>query len=94
MQLGLTGLLLTAGFLLLFAWRAVALAATDRAATAALPVLFLAFVTVYSLSEYALYRQHDLIQVLLGAVYVSTALALTSLRQRRRQASPASLIET
>ncbi|MGF1630920.1 MAG: O-antigen ligase family protein [Kiloniellaceae bacterium] len=91
-QLGFVGLALTVGFLLLFAWRAVALLQTDGSPLATLPAFFLAFVVCYSLSEYALFRQHSLIQVLLGALYVSTALALPAPRPgpSRRQASTAS----
>jgi len=91
-QLGFLGLLLTALFLLLFAWRAVALLLQSSAAVAALPAFYLAFVTVYSFSEYALFRQHALIQILLGALYVSAARALPG--PSRRQASPASWPET
>lgn len=91
-QLGVVGLLLTLLFLLLFAWRALALLARSQTAVAALPAFYLAFVTVYSLSEYALFRQHALIQILLGALYVSAALALPG--PSRRQASPASWPDT
>ncbi|MGD1876142.1 MAG: O-antigen ligase family protein [Kiloniellaceae bacterium] len=91
-QLGVVGLTVTTGFLLLFAWRAVALLRHSTEATAALPAFFVTFVVCYSLSEYALFRQHSLIQILLGALYVSAALALPG--PRRRQASPASWPET
>ena len=95
-QLGAAGLLLTLLFLLLFAWRALALLLRSTGAMAALPAFYLAFVTVYSLSEYALFRQHALIQILLGAFYVSAALALPRAlpSPSRRQASPASWPET
>jgi O-antigen ligase len=95
-QLGVVGLVLTVGFLLLFAWRALALLRADRSALATLPAFFVAFVVCYSLSEYALFRQHSLIQVLLGALYVSAALALPEERPgpSRRQASAASWSET
>jgi exopolysaccharide production protein ExoQ len=95
-QLGFVGLTLTVGFLLLFAWRALALLRVDHAPLAALPTFFLLFVVAYSLSEYALFRQHSLIQLLLGMFYVSAAFALPApLPDRsRRQASPASLTET
>ncbi len=95
-QLGAAGLLLTLLFLLLFAWRALALLLRSTGAMAALPAFYLAFVTVYSLSEYALFRQHALIQILLGAFYVSAALALSRAlpSPNRRQASPASWPET
>jgi len=91
-QLGFIGLALAVAFLLCFAWRALALLQSSASPLAALPALFLAFVVAYSLSEYALFRQHSLIQVLLGALYVSAALALPG--PRRRQASPASLAQT
>lgn len=87
-QLGLAGLLATAGVLLHFTARALSHAARDRHPLAALPLVFLVFVTVYSISEYALFRQHDLIQVLLGALYVSAALAPPTAEAVRRQASP------
>lgn len=90
-QLGLAGLLVMAVFLLLFAWRALVLLYRDHRALAGFPALFLAFVTIYSLSEYAVFRQHALIQVLLGAIYVSAALSLPQPRPSRRQASPANL---
>jgi O-antigen ligase len=95
-QLGFVGLALLIGFLLLFAWRALALLRFDGSAIATLPAFFLAFVVCYSLSEYALFRQHSLIQVLLGALYVSTALALRAARPgpSRRQTSTASWAET
>jgi O-antigen ligase len=95
-QLGITGLAMTAVFLLAFAWRAFALLHHHRGALATLPLFFLAFVVIYSLSEYALFRQHSLIQILLGALYVSAVLALPdpSRRPARRQASPASWAET
>lgn len=93
-QLGLSGLAVTALFLLAFAWRALALTRHDRGAPATLPLLFLAFVVVYSVSEYALYRQHDLIQILLGAFYVSAALALTKPEVSLRQTSPSSFATT
>ncbi len=93
-QLGLVGLLAAAVFLLLFAWRALALLYLERRAIAAFPVLLLAFVTVYSLSEYAVFRQHALIQILLGAVYVSVALALPPPGPKRRQASFANWPQT
>ena len=95
-QLGVVGLALMVGFLLLFAWRALALLRADRSALATLPAFFVAFVVCYSLSEYALFRQHSLIQVLLGALYVSAALALPAERPgpSRRQASAASWSET
>ncbi|GAB4363798.1 MAG: hypothetical protein Kow00114_20090 [Kiloniellaceae bacterium] len=91
-QLGLAGLVVTGLFLLCFAWRAAALLQRQRSALAALPLFFLAFVVAYSLSEYALFRQHSLIQILLGALYVSAARALPLQRPgpSRRQASPAS----
>jgi O-antigen ligase len=87
-QLGFAGLLATAAVLLHFAVRALTRAARDTLPLAALPLLFLAFVSVYSISEYALFRQHDLIQVLLGALYVSAALAPPAAEAARRQASP------
>lgn len=95
-QLGIVGLVITALFLLLFAWRALALLRFDAAPVATLPTFFLAFVCAYSLSEYALFRQHSLIQLLLGMLYVSAALALPEERPgpSRRQASAASLAET
>lgn len=95
-QLGTVGLALTLLFLVLFAWRAVALLRRSDAAIASLPAFYLIFVTVYSMSEYALFRQHALIQILLGAIYVSAALALLPARPgpSRRQASPASWAET
>ncbi|MFN4764774.1 O-antigen ligase family protein, partial [Gillisia sp. Q332] len=95
-QLGVAGLAITAVFLLTFAWRAFALLQHHRGALATLPLFFLAFVVTYSLSEYALFRQHSLIQLLLGALYVSTVLALPdpSRLPARRQASPASWAET
>src|SRR3546814_2571403 len=84
------------GFLLLFAWRALALLRFDAAPLATLPAFYLAFVMAYSLSEYALFRQHSLIQILLGMLYVSAALALPAPLPgpSRRQASAASLPET
>ncbi|WP_193369262.1 O-antigen ligase family protein [Pelagibius marinus] len=91
-QLGALGLAITLLFLLFFAWRALALLHRSSSAIAALPAFYLAFVTVYSLSEYALFRQHALIQILLGAFYVSAVLALPD--PRRRQASPANWPET
>ena len=93
-QLGLVGLLVAAVFLVLFAWRALALLYIDRRAITAFPALFLAFVTVYSLSEYAVFRQHALIQILLGAVYVSAVLALPPPGPKRRQASLANWPQT
>ncbi len=95
-QLGLAGLVVTGLFLLCFAWRAVALLQRRGSALAAVPLFFLAFVIAYSLSEYALFRQHSLIQILLGALYVSAALSLPHQRPgpKRRQASPASWQET
>lgn len=93
-QLGFAGLALTALFLLVFAWRALALARHDRSALATLPLLFLAFIVVYSFSEYALYRQHDLIQILLGAFYVSAALALARPEASRRHTSASSFATT
>ena len=95
-QLGAAGLVITLLFLLLFAWRALTLMLHSTGAMTALPALYLAFVTVYSLSEYALFRQHALIQILLGALYVSAALALPKAlpRPSRRQASPANWPET
>lgn len=91
-QLGALGLAVTLLFLLLFAWRALALLHRSSTAMAALPAFYLAFVTVYSMSEYALFRQHALIQILLGAFYVSAALALPG--PNRRQTSPANRAET
>src|SRR3546814_10279317 len=64
-QVGVVGLAVALGFLLLFFWRAAALVKFDRAPIAALPMFFLAFIMAYSLSEYALFRQHSLIQLLL-----------------------------
>jgi O-antigen ligase len=95
-QLGVVGLALAFGFLLLFAWRALALLRRDPAPLATLPAFFLAFVMAYSLSEYALFRQHSLIQLLLGMLYVSAALSLPEPLPgpSRRQASTASLPET
>jgi exopolysaccharide production protein ExoQ len=97
-QLGVAGIAVTGAFLFLFAWRAAALLRADRAPLAALPAFFLAFVLAYSLSEYAVFRQHSLIQLLLGIVYVSAALAVPAPLRRpapsRRQASAASLRET
>lgn len=75
-QLGVVGLAVTLLFLLVFAWRALALLYRSSTATAALPAFYLAFVTVYSMSEYALFRQHALIQILLGAIYVATVRSL------------------
>jgi exopolysaccharide production protein ExoQ len=91
-QMGAVGLLVTLLFLLLFALRALALAQLSPEAVAVLPVLYLAFVTGYSLSEYALFRHHALIQILLGAIYVSTVLALHN--PSLRQASPANWRDT
>lgn len=91
-QLGAVGLVVALAFLLLFAWRALALLRADSAPLATLPAFYLAFVMAYSLSEYALFRQHSLIQLLLGMLYVSAALALPG--PSRRQASDASLPET
>lgn len=95
-QLGFVGLAVTAGFMLLFAWRALALLRADPAPLATLPTFFLAFVLAYSLSEYALFRQHSMIQLLLGMLYVSAVLALPEPMRRpsRRQASTASLPQT
>lgn len=93
-QLGIAGLLLAGFFLLLFAWRAVALLRADASAFATLPAFFVIFVTAYSLSEYALLRQHSLIQILLGAIYVSTVLALPRPGPNRRQTSRESWPET
>jgi len=93
-QLGLSGLIVTALFLLVYAWRALALARHDRGALATLPLLFLVFIVVYSISEYALYRQHDLIQILLGAFYVSAALALARPEVSRRHTSASSFATT
>src|SRR3546814_17806390 len=89
-QVGVVGLAVALGFLLLFFWRAAALVKFDRAPIAALPMFFLAFIMAYSLSEYALFRQHSLIQLLLGLLYVSAALALPSPLPRpiRPHASP------
>src|SRR3546814_4793192 len=53
-----TTLFRSLSFLLLFAWRALALLRFDAAPLAALPAFYLAFVMAYSLSEYALFRQH------------------------------------
>src|SRR3546814_4628793 len=64
-QVGVVGLAVALGFLLLFFWRAAALLKFDRAPIAALPMFFRAFIMAYSLSEYALFRQHSLIQLLL-----------------------------
>src|SRR3546814_5407105 len=61
-QVGVVGLAVALGFLLLFFWRAAALVKFDRAPIAALPMFFLAFIMAYSLSEYALFRQHSLIR--------------------------------
>lgn len=97
-QLGIVGLAVAGVFVLLFAWRAFALLRADTAPIAALPAFFLAFVLAYSLSEYAIFRQHSLIQLLLGTLYVSAALALPAPLRRpapsRRHASAASLTET
>jgi O-antigen ligase len=95
-QLGVVGLTVTVVFLLLFAWRALALLRVDNAPIAALPTFFLCFILAYSLSEYALFRQHSLIQLLLGMLYVSAALALPAPLPgpSRRQTSTASLPET
>jgi len=93
-QLGFIGLAAAVIFLLLFAWRALALLRADHAPLAALPTFFLLFVLAYSLSEYALFRQHSLIQLLLGMFYVSAALALPEPGPSRRQASTASLPAT
>lgn len=99
-QLGFVGLALVGLFLLCFAWRAAALLRADGRALAALPAFFVIFLTVYSLSEYALLRQHSLIQLLLGALYVSAALALARARSlprpgpSRHQASAASWPQT
>lgn len=97
-QLGVLGIAVATTFLLLFAWRAAALLRADPAPVAALPAFFLAFVLAYSLSEYAVFRQHSLIQLLLGTLYVSAALALPAPLRRpapeRRHASAASLPET
>jgi O-antigen ligase len=95
-QLGFVGLALAGLYLLFFAWRATALLRSDSSACAALPAFFVIFVTAYSLSEYALLRQHSLIQILLGALYVSAAFALPRTLSRdlpgpsRRHASAAS----
>jgi O-antigen ligase len=75
-QLGFVGLALAALYLLFFAWRAAALLRADSSASATLPAIFVIFVAAYSLSEYAMLRQHSLIQILLGALYVSAVLAL------------------
>ncbi len=95
-QLGFVGLALAGLVLLLFAARALALLRADGRALAALPAFFVIFVAVYSLSEYALLRQHSLIQILLGALYVSAALALPLplAGPSRRQASAANWPQT
>jgi O-antigen ligase len=93
-QLGAAGLLVTATFMLCFAGRALSVLLSDPRPAAALPAFFLVFVTIYSLTEYALFRQHSLIQILLGALYVSAALPRPLPGPSRRQASPASWPET
>jgi exopolysaccharide production protein ExoQ len=95
-QLGFVGLALAIVYLLAFAGRAFALLRRERGSLAALPAFFAVFVVAYSVSEYAIFRQHALIQILLGALYVSAALALPAPLPgpSRRQASPASRAET
>lgn len=99
-QLGFVGLALAGLFLLFFAWRAAALLRADPRALASLPAFFVIFVAVYSLSEYALLRQHSLIQILLGALYVSAAPVVLGARRRdlpgpsRRQVSAESWPQT
>jgi exopolysaccharide production protein ExoQ len=95
-QLGFVGLALAIVYLLAFAGRAFALLRRERGSLAALPAFFAVFVVAYSVSEYAIFRQHALIQILLGALYVSATLALPAPLPgpSRRQASPASRAET
>src|SRR3546814_12744214 len=89
-QVGVVGLAVALGFLLLFFWRAAALVKFDRAPIAALPMFFLAFIMAYSLSEYALFRQHSLIQLLLCLLYFSAALALPAPLPRLLRRQPSS----
>ncbi|WP_420348111.1 O-antigen ligase family protein [Pelagibius sp.] len=71
-QMGFVGLFLTLASGVWFGVAAMRVLRYGSDATAALPIFFLAFVTVYSLSEYALFRQHSLIQILLGALFVAS----------------------
>ncbi len=56
-------------------------------AVAALPAFIFVFVTIYSLSEYALFRQHSLIQILLGATFVMAARFLEDGGSLKRESS-------
>ncbi|NIA67648.1 O-antigen ligase family protein [Pelagibius litoralis] len=72
-QLGVLGLCVALLTGLWYGFRALAALHYGTGAIMTLPVLFLVFVAVYSLSEYALFRQHSLIQILLGATFVASA---------------------
>ena len=72
-QLGAAGLLLTLLTGVWFAMRVLGALRHGSNAITTLPAFLLAFVAVYSLSEYALFRQHSLIQLLLGAMAVASA---------------------
>ena len=72
-QLGLLGICVISLTGLWFGLRAIFALNRGDDATAALPAFLLVFVVVYSLSEYALFRQHALIQILLGAALVASS---------------------
>ncbi len=87
-QLGLVGLGVTLFTGLWYGLRALWGLHHGLDAVAALPAFIFVFVTVYSLSEYALFRQHSLIQILLGATFVMAARFLEESSLSRQGSNP------
>lgn len=80
-QLGAAGLVVTAALLGALALAAARALAGPGDFIRALPAYVTVLVVLYSLSEYAIFRQHAFIQLLLGALYVALAM--------RRRGQPA-----
>lgn len=99
-QLGLFGMIITGLTGLWFALRALGGLNYGTNAMSSLPALLLAFVAVYSLSEYAFFRQHSLIQILFSALAIATARFVAEARTLGfeitgdRQSSPSVRCET
>ncbi len=86
-QMGFVGLSVTLATGVWFGIVALKVLRHGGDATAALPAFFLAFVAVYSLSEYALFRQHSLIQILLGAILVASIRQAAELSEARLEST-------